>query len=100
MSRYAPFLAGDNKNGTSSSPYPGTAAMINVRLPAACNDTTASILATEVMRDYPTWVPAFHLNQENYGTWILRVSAQVYLEIDDFEWIGNAVLATIKRLQG
>jgi len=68
-------------------------AMVNVRLPdtaLACCDLDG--LSARVYSEYNTWVPAI----EWAGNCYMRVSAQVYNELSDFEMLARAVLQTLK----
>jgi len=70
-----------------------TAAITNVVLPAM-PDAVAQGLPTALNRPgrpFRTWVPTF----KYCGEWFVRVCAQVYLEITDFQALGEAVLAIL-----
>jgi len=64
-------------------------AMVNVRIPS----TNADFLRTldqQLYQKFNTYVPVFALAQTNI--WYTRVSAQIYTEISDFQYLGDAVL--------
>lgn len=63
------------------------AAMVNVRLPTD-NCTQAGLLPQLLLEKYNTWVPAYAWQGHCY----VRVSAQIYLELSDFEFLASAVL--------
>lgn len=68
-------------------------AMVNVGLPDTalpCCDIMG--LSTSVFKRYNTWVPAIRWN----GHCFMRVSAQVYNEMTDFEMLANAVSKTLQ----
>jgi len=66
--------------------------MTNVRLPCDFNSAFVGNI-TQALRDtYNTWVPTYPLQ----GHWYVRVSAQIYLELSDFEMLGNAMLEILK----
>lgn len=71
--------------------------MFNVRLPLDVasiaeenrNEVTQWIAKTAIS-DYDTFIPVFFFQ----GAWWVRLSSQVYLDVDDFRWSGE----TLKRL--
>jgi selenocysteine lyase/cysteine desulfurase len=73
------------------------AAMVNVRMPANCTGAIADVINDHLLQTYKTWVPIFRLNQPG-GQIYIRVSAQVYLELSDFENLGNAIVKIINQL--
>ncbi|KAK8042901.1 Hercynylcysteine sulfoxide lyase [Apiospora phragmitis] len=48
----------------------------------------------KLMEDYNTFIPLFYGNDKIWA----RMSAQVYLEMDDFEWAGRALLEICQRI--
>lgn len=68
------------------------AAMVNVRLPTD-DWTKASTLPQRLLEQYNTWVPAFPLQGHCY----VRVSAQIYLELSDFQFLADAVLKLLQE---
>lgn len=71
-------------------PAEHTAAMVNVRLPterAAPHFDPAS-LPRALLTKYQTWVPAYPQD----GQWYVRVSAQIYNELSDFQLLADGVL--------
>lgn len=73
------------------------AAMVNVRMPANCTTAIAEVINDHLLQTYKTWVPIFRLNQPG-GQIYARVSAQVYLELSDFENLGIAIVKIINQL--
>lgn len=69
-----------------------TAALVNVRIPTT-NQTLAQNLPQLLLEKYNTWVPIY-LCQGNYYT---RISAQIYNELSDYEYLGKAILALIQE---
>eukprot|EP00747_Dinoflagellata_sp_TGD_P012530 gnl/TRDRNA2_/TRDRNA2_121755_c0_seq1.p1 gnl/TRDRNA2_/TRDRNA2_121755_c0~~gnl/TRDRNA2_/TRDRNA2_121755_c0_seq1.p1 ORF type:complete len:116 (+),score=19.95 gnl/TRDRNA2_/TRDRNA2_121755_c0_seq1:1-348(+) len=68
-------------------------AMVNVRLPdAALACCGLEGLTAKVFSSYNTWVPSVKWAGKCY----MRVSAQVYNELSDFEMLAHAVLQTLK----
>eukprot|EP00931_Biecheleriopsis_adriatica_P110476 TRINITY_DN84769_c0_g1_i1.p1 TRINITY_DN84769_c0_g1~~TRINITY_DN84769_c0_g1_i1.p1 ORF type:complete len:459 (-),score=72.10 TRINITY_DN84769_c0_g1_i1:63-1370(-) len=64
-------------------------AMVNVRLPSAARSCCSLTgLTAQVYARYNTWVPAIAWEGQCY----MRVSAQVYNELADFELLAQAVL--------
>jgi selenocysteine lyase/cysteine desulfurase len=65
-------------------------AMVNVRLPVNSNTnvTVLQNLPQILLQKYNTWVPAYPF----MGSWYTRVSAQIYNDLSDFKYLGNAVL--------
>lgn len=60
--------------------------MVNVELPTS-NCTLAAELPTMLLDQYDTWVP---VTAKSNKCW-MRISAQIYNDITDFEYLGNAV---------
>ncbi|KAH7131458.1 lolT-1 [Dactylonectria estremocensis] len=82
----------DNKTETLTN-----CAMVNVWLPVKSADVQEGALgwAQEVLvKDYRTFIP---LSQHN-GQWYTRLSAQVYLDLEDFEWAGRALKEVCERV--
>ncbi|PHH80944.1 hypothetical protein CDD80_5154 [Ophiocordyceps camponoti-rufipedis] len=100
----------DNRRGTLTD-----CAMVNVWLPVRLEGSpsrgiefaddvllaeeespTAIAWATSTMVDeYKTFIPV----TVHGGRWFIRLSAQVYLDLDDFEWAGQTVKALVDRLR-
>jgi selenocysteine lyase/cysteine desulfurase len=72
-------------------------AMVNVRLPVTSqtNMTVVRNLPTLLLERYTTWVPVYPLQ----GNWYTRVSAQIYNELSDFKYLGNAVTELLSSNQ-
>lgn len=68
-----------------NSPYPP--------IPADKIEPVRSGLERMLTHEYGTFVPIFVYGG---GLW-LRASAQVYLEVSDFEWLGEALLELLRR---
>nr|KMM70589.1 isopenicillin N-epimerase [Coccidioides posadasii RMSCC 3488] len=90
-------------------------ALVNVRLPIAVDDGTgahhegnkgypviklssveplARWIEKELTYKHNTMLPVFHL-----GAWMwARLSAQIYLELEDFEWAGNVMKGILERV--
>jgi len=61
--------------------------MVNVRIPT--NDSSLAQSLPKLLLDkYNTWVPTYGFG----NVWYTRVSAQIYNELSDFEYLGKAVL--------
>ncbi|KAK0736264.1 pyridoxal phosphate-dependent transferase [Apiosordaria backusii] len=87
----------DNEAGTMSA-----SAMTNVALPLPAEEIKASgegpavrayILET-LMEEYQTFVAVFVFQ----GQWWARLSAQVYLELEDFKWAGGVLKEICERV--
>ncbi|KAK4677599.1 hypothetical protein QC764_300210 [Podospora pseudoanserina] len=87
----------DNKEGTMSA-----CAMTNVALPLPAEDIEASgeepavhsyVLGT-LMEEYQTFVAVFIFQ----GRWWARLSAQVYLDLQDFKWVGGVLKDVCDRV--
>ncbi|KAI8071803.1 pyridoxal phosphate-dependent transferase [Gongronella butleri] len=75
-----------------------TAAMVNVELPIT-NTTTpdaelASIFMKKVIYDHHVMAPAYKL----CGKWYVRLCAQVYVTLDDFETTGHALAKVCEEI--
>ncbi|KAI0016810.1 pyridoxal phosphate-dependent transferase [Xylariomycetidae sp. FL0641] len=83
----------DNKAQTMSR-----CAMTNVALPLSASDGTAASawMLERLVLDYNTFIP-FSTVQ---GRLWARLSAQVYLQIEDFEWAGRTLLDLCNRVEG
>jgi hypothetical protein len=68
-------------------------AQVNVRIPST-NSTLVQSLPLLLLERYHTWVPVFALPSAP-TTFYVRVSAQIYNDLSDFEMLANAVLALI-----
>jgi len=78
--------------GTGSlTPPEMVGAMLNVEMPAACGTNTTFIgeLPKMLLDQYNTWVPFYVWNDRSW----VRVSAQIYNDLSDFEMLASAVLA-------
>lgn len=83
----------ENKTGTL-----GNCAMTNIWLPIYSADVDAGALqwAQKVMvEEYKTFIA---LGQHS-GRWFTRLSAQVYLDIEDFEWAAETLKAVLERVK-
>lgn len=69
-----------------------SAALVNIRIPTT-NSTLAEKLPQLLLENYNTWVPVY-LCQGRYYT---RISAQIYNELSDYEYLGRAILNLIKQ---
>ena len=68
-------------------------AMVDVRVPTT-NATLVSLMGPALMTRFNTFVPVydlFNVGGSTPNTFYARVSAQVYLEISDFEFLASAV---------
>ncbi|KAI1775817.1 PLP-dependent transferase [Hypoxylon cercidicola] len=83
----------DNQSGTMSR-----CALINIALPLRPEEGSHAIAWMEkmMMKDYNTFIPLFAHN----GRLWARLSAQVYLDIEDFEWAGHMLLKLTERVKG
>ncbi|KAI0892082.1 PLP-dependent transferase [Annulohypoxylon nitens] len=83
----------DNKSGSMSR-----CATTNILLPLRPEEATrASNWMEEMMiSDYKTFIPLFTRN----GLLWARLSAQVYLDIEDFGWAGQVLLELCDRVRG
>jgi len=71
-------------------------AMVNVRLPTTAptppipvppNQLNPLLIPQLLLEKYDTWVPVYPLQ----GQWWVRVSAQIYNEISDFQFLAEAI---------
>mmetsp|Transcript_49738 Transcript_49738/g.119204 ORF Transcript_49738/g.119204 Transcript_49738/m.119204 type:complete len:480 (+) Transcript_49738:61-1500(+) len=86
------LLAARWKTSTLVSGDMAACAMVNVRLPPCDGNATAPRdLPWTLMEEYHTWVPTYQLVAG--GDWWVRVSAQVYNGLGDYEMLANAVIA-------
>lgn len=83
----------DNQSGTMSR-----CALTNVALPLTPEEGSKALQWMEqtMMKDYSTFIPLFAHN----GRLWARLSAQVYLDIEDFEWAGQILLKLVERVKG
>ncbi|KAH9992700.1 PLP-dependent transferase [Xylariaceae sp. FL0662B] len=83
----------DNKSGTMSN-----CGMTNVALPLgaeqAADGGVGDWMMETLIRDYKTFIPLFVIR----GRLWARLSAQVYLDIADFEWAGKVLLDICERV--
>ncbi|KAK0670112.1 pyridoxal phosphate-dependent transferase [Cercophora samala] len=87
----------DNEEGTMSA-----SAMTNVALPLLAEDIKAngdgaavhSYILSTLMEEYQTFVAVFVFQ----GRWWARLSAQVYLELEDFKWAGGVLKEVCDRV--
>ncbi|XXG95180.1 hypothetical protein Hte_001440 [Hypoxylon texense] len=82
----------DNQSGTLSR-----CALTNVALPLSPEEGSQALgwMEEMMMRDYHTFIPLFTHN----GRLWARLSAQVYLDIEDFEWAGHILLKLVERVK-
>ncbi|ANB12874.1 hypothetical protein AWJ20_1152 [Sugiyamaella lignohabitans] len=73
--------------------------MINVRVPLTAPPTQASQIVsaytTYICNKWKTFVPLFYYN----GAWWVRLSAQIYLDLDDFKHATKAVSDTLDHIK-
>ncbi|KAH7007638.1 lolT-1 [Ilyonectria destructans] len=82
----------DNKTGTLTN-----CAMVNVWLPVKSADVQDGVLAWAqelLVKEYKTFMA---LSQHN-GQWYTRLSAGVYLDLEDFEWAGKVLKEVCERV--
>ncbi|KAI1383749.1 PLP-dependent transferase [Hypoxylon trugodes] len=82
----------DNKSGTMSR-----CATTNVALPLEVEEASQASdwMMETMMSEYGTFIPLFIHNGRPWA----RISAQVYLDIDDFEWAGRTLLELCTRVK-
>lgn len=75
-----------------------TANMVNVELPSFISSKSDGEIAAFYLRkslyEYNTILHVYKTNKK----WWVRLSGQVYLELDDFQKAGEAVLAITREL--
>ncbi|CAI6081052.1 unnamed protein product [Clonostachys chloroleuca] len=80
------------KVGTAATPAPGPN---DVVLSEEESPKALAWAAQLLVEEYKTFVPfVLHNNQ-----WFVRVSAQIYLELEDFEWLANVLKEVVERLR-
>jgi selenocysteine lyase/cysteine desulfurase len=79
----------DNESGTLTN-----CGMVNVALPVVLDVEQGQWLLQTLMSDYHTFVAVF---QHRGRSWA-RLSAQVYLDMDDFEWAGRTLGEVCQRV--
>ncbi|PYI07593.1 PLP-dependent transferase [Aspergillus sclerotiicarbonarius CBS 121057] len=81
---------GTNNSGEKEMDWtaaPGTEGSLYAPLPAALAGQVAVWIQGKLLDEYKTFVPVFV-----YKGWLwTRLSAQVYLELKDFEWVGGVL---------
>ncbi|KAI1206083.1 PLP-dependent transferase [Annulohypoxylon truncatum] len=82
----------DNKSNSMSK-----CATTNVALPLGPEDSirASGWMMETMMSDYKTFIPLFRHNDRLWA----RISAQVYLDIQDFEWAGHILLELCDRVK-
>lgn len=74
-----------------------TAAMVNVSIPVkqvkGTFDEAAALLQTTIAENHPTFLSCY---AHNNALWV-RVSAQVWLQEEDFEWLAGVLLDSVKK---
>ncbi|OTB03835.1 hypothetical protein M426DRAFT_321332 [Hypoxylon sp. CI-4A] len=82
----------DNKSGTATK-----CGAINVALPLDPEEASRASdwILDRLMYDYKTFLPIFF---HGGRPWV-RISAQVFLEIEDFEWAGRVLLELCERVK-
>jgi len=77
-------------------------AMVNVRLPTNAptpptpvppNQVNPALIPQLLLEKFDTWVPTYALQ----GQWWVRVSAQIYNDISDFEFLASAILSLLNN---
>ena len=82
-----PIAVNGQENRMLSSPYP----------PVAVEDVSKVVhfLQVTLKDEFETFVPVFQ-----HGNWLwTRLSAQVYLESRDFEWLGRVLKGLVERVR-
>ena len=75
---------------------PGTEGSLYAPLPRELAGQVAVWIQGTLMDEYKTFVPVFV-----YKGWLwTRLSAQVYLELKDFEWVGGVLKEVVGRVGG
>ena len=69
-------------------------AMVNVVLPTQ-NGTEVSMIQSMLYQDYYTYVVFYEWN----NVWYTRLSAQIFLEMSDFEWLGTTFLTLLDKIR-
>ncbi|KAI1637809.1 pyridoxal phosphate-dependent transferase [Biscogniauxia mediterranea] len=82
----------DNKTETMSK-----CAMTNIALPLSAEEASAAAewITKKMLEEYKTFLPLYM----NEGRLWTRISAQVYLDIHDFEWAGQTLLELCTRVK-
>lgn len=82
----------DNQSGTMSR-----CALTNVALPLSPEEGSQALewMVEMMLKDYNTFFPLFAHN----GRLWARLSAQVYLDTEDFEWAGHILLELVERVK-
>ncbi|KAI2464282.1 PLP-dependent transferase [Annulohypoxylon bovei var. microspora] len=82
----------DNKSGSMSR-----CATTNIALPLGLEEAARASkwMLETMMSDYKTFIPLFIHNGRPWA----RISAQVYLDIHDFEWAGQTLLQLCDRVK-
>ncbi|KAI0481941.1 pyridoxal phosphate-dependent transferase [Xylariaceae sp. FL0804] len=72
-------------------------ALTNVALPLDAKEYShvLDMMMRAMVRDYKTFIPLFSCD----GRLWARLSAQVYLELDDFKWAGQVLLELCRKVQ-
>ncbi|PFH59413.1 hypothetical protein XA68_12415 [Ophiocordyceps unilateralis] len=79
-----------------SSPSPSHAIEPHHLLLAESESSAAIAWATSTLvSEYKTFIPI----SVHRGRWFIRLSAQVYLDLDDFEWAGRTIKEVVERLR-
>jgi selenocysteine lyase/cysteine desulfurase len=74
------------------------AAMVDVRVPTL-NATLAGAMPTLLLERFNTWVPVYNLNGlgATADVFYVRVSLQIYNELEDVAYLGRSMLTLIKE---
>lgn len=67
--------------------------MVNVRVPTQ-NATIANSLTQTLLDQFGTWVPVYSLG-DGTNNYYVRVCAQVYNDLKDFEFLAQSVLTLV-----
>jgi len=72
-------------------PAESVAAMVNVRLPTDGSTVDPLSVMKTLLDRFNTWVPVY----EQDGRWYVRVSAQIYNEESDFEYLATSIMTIL-----
>ncbi|ETO35417.1 hypothetical protein RFI_01646 [Reticulomyxa filosa] len=69
-------------------------ALVNVQLPTQ-NSTEVTMLQTTLFDNYFTYMVVFQFQ----NVWYTRLSAQIFLELSDFVWLGQTCLNILQKMR-